>query len=509
MSDMYVMVSEKAPVPARVPIGKCNVAVIAYDSDNDAKFLSASGTRISGDSWRGYEISKKSDFDSLYDSTPANTPLVKWMETYFGELDRQADAARVFFYRFGGEPAGTYTLVTALPAGGVKEWRTANSPVSTLTEVRVHYAAGYEGAEETVTQSADGYTVEEDDGGKKTGKITFAAGYPRNSNADLQDVDAATDEVLISYTTPTLGEALSFFNNVDTQLVSLAYDGAKMSGSGSGQGIYGGTSFIDDVKTALTHCNSRTSAGWARQLCVTGPVNKKPVDATNAYGATDYFSNLRTIVGAQQNFMGIFPKQVTGTSGYLAAYDGGAVVASLIRKSRVRDTLTGIVPTTGVVAYEDEATMRSFKSAQLMTFVKVSHLRAEPFLNFGYTFGIGRRKTINNVRCLYQIKHALMASLLQLVLSPDLKYDVNGMRRIKSVIASVIDQCTMNGWCDGLVSINIPIEEYLATPISSRTPADQETISTAQESGIVDNIEVVYQWGPNPETIVISSLGEI
>jgi hypothetical protein len=508
MSDLYVRVSEAAPIPGRVGIGKCNVAVVGMDGVNDAKFLSGSGTRVYGDNWQLYEVSNLEGFESLYSSDPSDTPLVKWMKTYFGELDRQADAARVFFYRYGGEGAGDYTLSQALPAGGVKEWRTAYSPVLGITAISVHYAAGAGGIEETVAQDPASFVLEEDDTGLYTGKITFLAGYPRNSDNELQDVTPA-DSVLISYTTIALAEALGTLNALDIQLLCFAYDPGKMKAVHGGV-LYSGVSLVDDFKIGLVHCNSRTNAGRARQFIGPLPANARMIDDSSDYGGTSTWGALRADdIGQQQNFMCISERQNVGTSGYLGQRDSAAMVAAAIRKRKVRQTLTGFTPTSAVITYENEADMYAFKTAQIMTWVKISHLRAEPFLNFGYTFGVGRRKNENNVRCIYQIKHALMTALLQTVLGPDLIYDIGGIRRIKAVISGTVAQCQMNGWCDGLVSITVPIEQYIKIPIGSRSPEEKEIVSAAQDSAIVDNIEVVVLIGPNPETIVISTLSDV
>jgi len=512
MADMYVRVSERAPIPARVPIGKANVAVIAYDAANDTHFLSGSGVKIDPANNQGYKISTLANFQALYDATPSDTALKKWMETYFGELSSGADPATVLFYRYGGEGAGNYTLETAIPAGGVKEWRTVNSPVTAITGASVHYLHGNGDAEETVAQDVAGYALEVDDSGKYSGKITFAAGYPKNGGGTVQDVNLAEDAVLITYSTPKLAEALKLFNNQDIQLLALAYDPGKMSGSLAEQGIYNGVSFIDDMKTALVHCNARSAAGWFRQLCCGLPANQHMTDITQPYGggAGEYWGGFRSNeLGQAQNAMVMGEWHTLASAGYHGERDTSAMIAVACRNSKVRDTLTGYTPTTAVTPVENESEMQAYKTAQIMTWARISHLRSEPFLNFGTTFGSGRRRSANNVRCLYQIKHALMTALLQLVLMPDLHYDIAGIRRIKSVIAATIKECELNKWCDGLVSIKIPIEEYIAIPVGQRTAEEQALVSAAIDSAIVDNIEVTYLWGPNPETIVISALGDI
>lgn len=512
MADMYVRVSSRAPIPGRVRIGKCNVGVIGYDASNDAKFLSASGTKLDPNNWQGYKISKLADFLSLYSSTPDNTALVKWMNTYFNEVVYPQDPAFIGFYRYGGEGAGTYTNQVAIPAGGVKEWKTVNSPVSAISAVRVHYAAGYEDADETVLQDGAGYSLETDDSGKYTGKITFAAGYPRNSGSVAQDVSLGDDQVLISYTTVALAEAMKLFNNQDVQLMCLAYDPGKMTGATSVSGIYGGVSFIDDMKLVLTHCNSRTSSGWARQLCCGLPVNQRMTDSTTNYGGPggEFWGGLMANeLGQSRNVMVMGEWHTLSTTGYLGERDTSAMIAAAVRQRQVRGTLTGFTPSTAVTAIENESEMEAYKTARIMTWVKISHLRAEPFLNFGMTLGVGRDSRENHVRCFNQIKHALLTALLQLVLQPDLKYDIEGIRRIKSVISATIKECELSDWCDGIVSIEIPIEEYLAIPVEKRTAEEQTIVTNAQDSGIVDNIEVTVLWGPNPETIVVSALGDI
>ncbi|PNX48633.1 MAG: hypothetical protein BV459_01945 [Thermoplasmata archaeon M11B2D] len=510
MADLYIIVNEKNPVPGRVPIGVANVGVIGFDDANQSKFISTSGVPIKEGNTRGFIIGSYDEFSNLYDGTPEETELVHWMQDYFNELDYQADAANVYFYRFlQSDGAGSATDENMLSAGGVTEWRTATSPIDTLTSIKVSYQVDAStGLPGTVTQPPAGYTVEEVNG-TKTGKITFKTGYPVNAGSNPQPV-GQEDSVLASYTTTGLAGALSVFNNADVQLMSLAYDHGSMSGSVSAQGIYGGTSFVNDMKQLLSHCNSRSNTGWQRQALISLPANQRPWDSGISYGAVGAWNQLReNDFGQTRNAIVVgFKNTLDTTRSYTASFDGGAAIAAMIRKKPVRGNIGGIAPSTAIPAYEDESTISAFEKARIGTIVKISHLVSSSFLNRGYTLGVGRQRWINNVRCRYQIKHLLMSGLLQLILE-DITYNSEGMNDIIARISAIMKDAQIRGWHDGLVKIVIPIKRYLDIPINQRSASDKDIIAAAIDSGTVNNIEVVYLWGTNVEKIIISALGEI
>jgi hypothetical protein len=510
MSDLYIIVNEKAPVPARVPIGVANVGVIGFDDANEGSFLSMSGVPIKDGNYRGFVVGSLDEFENLYDGTPQETELVHWMRDYFNELDFQADAANIYFYRFlQSDSGGSVTDEEMLPAGGPSEWRTGTAPINTLTTIKVSYQLdSYSGAPSTVVQPSEGYEVEEENG-TKTGKITFNAGYPINSGG-LPQLVGSEDSVLATYTTTGLAGALSIFNNADVQLMSLAYDNGKMDGSTSAEGIYGDLSFMDDMKQLVSHCNARSGAGFMRQGIVNLPANQRPWDDGTAYGAAGLWKEMReNDLGQTRNAIVSGFRNIIDTNlSYTASFDGGAAIAAMIRKKPVRGNIGGVSPATPIPAYEDEATMAAFEKSRIGTVVKISHLVASSFLNRGYTLGVGRQRWINNVRCRYQIKHSLMSGLLQLILE-DIKYNSEGMGQIIARISAVMKDAQIRGWHDGLITVNVPIKEYLDIPPAQRTPEEQARVTAAADSGVVDNIEVVYLWGTNVEKIIISALGEI
>jgi len=513
MSDMYIFIGEQAAVPDRVDIGKANVGVIGFDGANDSLFMSMSATLMNAGDYHGFIISQKSDFDALYRSAPSDTPLKKWIDSYFTELVSQADTARLYVYRvpssYGG---GSYADQVALRAGDLTLWKTVYSPVVSITTVKVSYAKdNYTGLPGVVTQSSGNYTVEVDANGNYTGVIQFDANCPVNSNGDPQAIDPNVDTVLLTYTTSGLSEILKAFNNQDVQFMNLAYDHGKMTGSSSGQGIYNGVSWLDDQKCALTHCVSRSSAGWARSLIASDPANKLPSDLMTNYGgsgSSHTFGQLKSsVLGYNKRVINPAWAQTIATSGtYLGSFDGGAVMAALIREVPVRKTLTGLIPNTAMIPYQNESTLQALKSSSMVTEVLISNLIQQPFVNYGYTFGAGFDKWISKIRCDDQIRHLLMSSLLQLILSGKVNYDMSGMALIKSTISATMTQCQINGWHDGLVSITIPIEQYLKIPVASRTPTDQAIIDAARATGAVTGIVIKYQWGTPVEQIVISAL---
>jgi len=510
MSDLYIIVNERAPVPDRVPIGVANVGVIGFDDENTGKFLSGSGVPIKDGNTRGFIVGSLDAFQKLYDGGPSESELTKWMESYYNELDYQADAANVYFYRFlQADTGGSVSDEEMLPTGITGEWVSGTSPVATLTTVKVSYQVDtYSSAPSTVTQPSEGYDVEEVNG-IKTGKITFKTGYPVNSGGNPQSV-GSEDSVLVSYTTSGIAGALGVFNNADVQLMSLAYDHSKMDGSTSAEGIYGGTSFVDDMKQLVSHCNARSSAGFMRQACISLPANSKPWEDGSSYGATGLWKELRANdIGQTRNAIVVgFQNAIDTTQDYQASFDGGAVIAAMVRKKPVRGNIGGVFPATAIPAYEDAATIAAFEKARIGTVVKISHLVSSSFLNRGYTFGTGRQKWINNVRCRYQIKHLLMSGLMQLILE-DIRYNSNGINAIISRISAIMKDAQIRGWHDGLITVKVPIKQYLDIPVNQRTGEEQDIVSAAQNSGIVDNIEVTYLWGTNVEKIIISALGEI
>jgi len=506
--SLYVRVNETPPSPGPVRAGRANAIVVGYDDDNDAKFLSLSGP-VSGsglDSKRVMRISSYAEFESAYNGTISNTPLAKWIKDYYNEeAGLGADAAFIYVYRFKTtDSGGTYTDEPAIRAGSLSEWRSEIGPVSTITNVKVSYDGGA-----PVTQDAGGYDEEEDDTGLKTGKITFKATYPRNAAGNYQQVNDEIDIVTMTYTTSGIADAFKVLRQVDAQFASLAYDHGRMTGSAPAEGIYGGASLVDDYKELVAFCNQSSGSGFYRQAICSLPANAKPGDSGTSYGATNKWQDLRqSDFGQTRNVMvPSFRQTPTTGDGYRGDFDGAAVLAAMIRKNGVRDDVLGTIPTTAIEAYESEALQLAFKQARILTIVKASHLVENSWLNYGYTFGIGVQKWINNVRCRYQIKHLLEANLLALILSGVIRYDVNGGYKLQAAITAYMEQAQLNGWHDGLVSIEIPIMPYMTK--RNKSASDEIVIQTAAESGIWENIAVVYRWGTNTERIELSNLGEV
>lgn len=512
MAEMYTRIASRGSIPEIVLIGKANLMVIGYDDENDSLIQTLSAPFYSSDTKRLMRVSSNNDFLAAYSSTPANSPLVKFVNDYYNEVGGgAADAAYMYCYRYKTTDAGGNITANALPAGSNKEWRTEVGPVTAITEVAVWYDGSTR-----VVQNAAGYTLETDDGGNYTGKFTFGATFPRNASGVLEDVDETEgDYVEVIFSTGSLTTAMRYLKDTDVQFAALAYDHAFMTGSAANGGIYNGTSFLDDMKVLHTYCRQCTAVGMYRQAIISLPASKKPQDVTSNYGggAGETFAQLRTNeFGSSENaIVASFIQDTDNGEPYHADFDGAAVMAGLIRKRAVRSNITGVQNSTAITPYINPSLMQAFKDARIATIVSISHLVNTTFLNYGYTLSTDSvRKWINFNRCEWQTKHMVQASLLQLLLEdPPPRYNMQGISRIKAKIRASMEIARMNGWHDGLISITIPIEEYLSIAPSQRNTTQQNIINAASATGIVDNIGIRFSWGGNVEGIFVTGFTEV
>jgi hypothetical protein len=505
--SIYVKVNEVPPKPGPIQIGTANLAIFAFDDANDSIYDSGSGpVAAAGLGSRVMLISSYSEYESAYTGELSDTPMKVSVESYYNEeAGLGQDSAYLYLYRFKTSDSGeTFTDSVAIRAGTLAEWRTEVGPVSTITNVKV----SYDGA--AAVDQVGGYTEEVDSvTGLKTGKITFNSGYPKNGSGQYQKINQDTDVVTISYQTTGITSAMKVLRQSDIQFVMFGYDHGRMTGSTPAEGIYNGTSFMDDMQELIAYCNQCSSTGFYRQGIISLPANDVPSDDATTYGGSGKWSDMRqNDIGQTRNAIAVAFKQFLGTgSGYLGEFDGAAVMAAMIRKNSVRTDVMMTIPTTAIQAYEDEAIQLAFKNSRIGTIVKASHLSPTSWLNFGYDFGIGVQRWINNVRCRYQIKHAIEAGLLALMLSKKIIYNIEGAYKIMDRITAIVEQARLNQWCDGLKSIEIPIMEYMLK--RNKSQSDIDILTQAAESGVWENIAVTYIWGTNTERIEVSSLSEV
>lgn len=513
MGNIYVNSVDSQPLSRPVPMGIANVLMLGFDDANDAIFDSASnpvsaaslGSKVA-------VITSYAEFLSIYNGEPEDTPLKRSVEDYFNEeAGYGVDAAKIYLYRFSEEDTGdTITDETALPGVDVTEWRTVISPVTAVSMVKVSYNGAIPESQ------AGGYAAEQDaDTGLYTGKVTFDSGFPKH-DGEYQAINPALDEVLISYTTGGLETALKVVANIDVQYVMACYDNGKMTGTTPAEGIYGGTSLVNDYKKLAGFVNQSATRGYYRSAICALPANAKPGDTATAYGAVAKWKDLRNNdLGNNKRVIVAAFKQAVGTTGYYGQFDTAAYMAALIRKCRVREDVGGTKNNMAVDPYDDDAMQYAFKNARICTIVAAPSLIEGTFLNFGYTLGSRNDRSINHVRCFDQIRHLAEARLLAAIVDKRIPYNVEGAYVIMSIIGGAIQTAQMCGWCEGLAEkssqvpnpINIPIMAYMTK--ANKTPADWETITNAANSGTWTGIQFTVKWGPNTERIELAPISEV
>ena len=448
------------------------------------------------------KIGSYAEFQTAYDETPDDTPLTKFVESYYNEEAGQgADPAFVWIYRMKiADTGGTVTDQVAIPGDDLTQWGTGVAPVESITTVKV----SYDGA--TPVSQVGGFDVEVDVNGLKTGMITFKTGFPKDVTVTYKAISLATDTVYITYTTSGIAAAFKIMASVDIQLVAFAYDHGKMTGATPAVGIYGGVSLVDDFQKLVAYVNQAAGSGYYRQAILSLPANAVPGDTATTYGATTKWQDLRgSDIGFNDRATIVAFKQSLATSGYKGEFDGAAVMAALIRKNSVSVDVGYTANTTAIQAYEDLATQWAFKNARIGTIVKDSHLVDGSWLNFGFTCGLDINRWINIRRCKDQIKHLIEARLMRLLLSkPGVKYTAEGGYKIINTIGACVETAKMNGWCLGLVSCVIPIMPYLTK--NNRSTQDQLVVDNAVESGIWSGINLSVRMFGNTEQINLAPI---
>lgn len=489
---IYTNINEEQSAPSIVPFGTANVIVFGFDDDNDDVFDSnAAAVSSAGLTNRVMRITQKADFTNCYDGTMEDTPLSKWVDSYFTEVSTYAvDDAQIWLYRMKTTDTGdTYSEQVAVQAGSLKDWRTAVGPVASITEVKVSYDGG------TKVDQSGGYTAEQDDNDLYTGKITFKNNYPKNGDGDYEAIDLDTDTVYISYTTGSLSDAFSVVKEVDAQFCCLCHDNGRMTGATAAETIYNGTSALDDWHQLLAFAEQRSAMGRYTVALCSAPSNSKPGDDASDYGGSDKFQDLRpTDIGRNKRFCLASFKQdnaLNSGTGYRGEFDNSAVLAGMIRKCAIGTPVMFTQNSTPMSAYDDESMQIAFKNAHMLTVVKVSHLLDTSFLNFGYTFGTGKDRWISHGRKMDQIRHLCEARILQAMVAKTIPYSVEGGWKIIEVISGAIETARLNKWCQGLSDsepINIPIHKVMVK--AKKSASEKAQIEAAVESGIWEGIEV-------------------
>lgn len=514
MGNIYVNSVDSQPLSRPVPMGIANVLMLGFDDDNDAIFDSMSNP-VSAASLgvKVAVITSYAEYLSMYTDIPADSQLKRSVEDYFNEeAGYGVDAAKIYLYRFNVADTGeSITDETALPGITASIWRTVISPVTAISDVKV----SYNGA--TPVSQVGGYVAETDaDTGMYTGKITFSDGFPKDTYGSIVAVNPLLDEVTMDYTTGGLETALKVVQNLDVQYVMACYDNGKMTGDTPEEGIYGGTSLIDDYQKLAGFVNQSATRGYYRSVIAALPANAKPGDTATTYGATAKWKDLRNEdLGNNKRIIVAAFKQTLVTTGYLGEFDTASYMAALIRKCRVREDVGGTKNNMAVSPYDDDAMQYAFKNARIGTIVSAPSQVEGTFLNFGYTLGLGNDRWINHVRCFDQIRHLVESRLLAAIVDKRIPYNLEGGYGIMTIITGAIQTAQLYGWCEGLADksalvtnpILVPIMQYMTK--ANKTAADWETITNAANSGTWTGIQFTVKWGPNTERIELAPIAEV
>lgn len=323
------------------------------------------------------------------------------------------------------------------------------------------------------------------------------------------------DYIRADVTYGPMGKAFGDINQDDVyfQLFTFGYNQSKVQPQGPTEAddykyhsgyCYSDVCWLKDNMLGAIMAGNFNSVGKYGVFCYSMPDNLKPNTIMTGYATgTSYndgsykYNNVRDIVGTSNKVAGFSAKQsVDGR-------DTAAAVMGTLMRDHPRKTLTTTVPTIfSQVDMPQTPEILGWSACQINVFLQDSSFK---MWSSNFTHGTSNGAKINFNRCLGIFKKKLNEILLTQIMTRTLKYDLDGVMKIESAIASVQKNMVNLGYIDGMGKIVIPIKAYLQKEGSMST-GDQAILDAARASGILGDILVEFKWNGDIERIVISSL---
>jgi len=386
-------------------------------------------------------------------------------------------------------------------------------PLTSIANVEINYSnSGWVSvAEGTYWQSGLGSD------GSLNGAINFAAatgfyysGADQGAFSGLFVFDGIRADVGIG----AMSRAYNALLDKDWYIMSFAYDqnlaqplDPNVSGSykyASGQ-CYSDADWLRDIRLGASMATSYQGASHACVFYGALPDGVRTTTKMSGYASgylTTKYPDLKSLIGANP-YLTISQGNQT-TDG--VSMDNMAFSVSL--REHPRNNLMYKSATTSTqTVYPQRNEVSTWRASKINPYIERDNGPSEkiPCFGNGNTFGNGNEGNLNFVRCRDIIRAALMDDLQALIANSNLHYNIAGINAIESQIRATMNQLVADKYCDGFVSVTIPIKSYLANEDSLDT-GQALILARARATKIVDNVAVKFKWESDIEGLVINPL---
>jgi len=208
-------------------------------------------------------------------------------------------------------------------------------------------------------------------------------------------------------------------------------------------------------------------------------------------------------LGNNKFIMGFGAKQTAS----IAAYCPGIAGMGSLSKKPKRNTLTMEGTEITQLEYPDNSEHKQWKDAKINVVVQLDRVLTSPIVwGSNHTFGQSTDGDINFIRCKNIMAYRVETALYNVLLSkPKIKYDSEGVGRIKSYL-SAVQKAAIGMYIDGKGTIGIPIQYYVDNE-AGLDAGEAAILAAARASKTVTDISFGYDWSGDIEYIIVSYLG--
>jgi hypothetical protein len=213
------------------------------------------------------------------------------------------------------------------------------------------------------------------------------------------------------------------------------------------------------------------------------------------------WNELKLIVGTNEHVIPALSWQLADANSLDPAID---LMAGRMRNSP-RKGLTYQLSDIAQTDFPDQSEVFTADEAHINVLGLVKGFGDTPMWIGEYTFGAGSKADVNYMQCINLLANEIELNLYNLLATRTLKYDANGMQRIRSAILSAENKMVSLGYIDGVGTVTIPVENLIKRE-SSLDSGDAATLAAYRTTKAVGNITVTFTWNGNIRSITVSAL---
>lgn len=326
-----------------------------------------------------------------------------------------------------------------------------------------------------------GFTVNTDNAGNWTGRLTFASGLsgvtidsPPNSDGLI------TCSFRIGSATSDISETIE---NYQINMMAAAYPNTRTTTN------FTTTYFGSQVNDYMRFTNATAGKNCILFSCLPGNAQV----GTSGTSLSSNWEDLKNLIGQREDFAAIKAKPSSLNHDMAAGYMG------MTAGTHPHTTMSFATPHMGIQEEESLINRNYWNKGQIASPMTRRELSGSPYLiSHGFTFGTGYSSRINYVRCKYIIAQTLRNGLWELLASRKVKMSYAGMQLVKNKISGIFKTLQDQGIHDGLAYVRIPIE----TDLKNNTSAGQD----ARAAREIPSIEIGFYWYSSLESIIITGI---